>query len=86
MHQLTSEEMNDAANKSRNKCKKTKKKTKEKNKRGSHGACSKYMGYVFHAREQVATTDGQDMIRDIINHLSHVWVSCWGGEFGLADV
>lgn len=39
------------------------------------------MGYVFHAREQVATTDGQDMIRDIINHLSHggVCVSCWGG-------
>lgn len=30
--------------------------------------------YVFHAREQVATTDGQDMIRDIINHLSHVCV------------
>lgn len=46
-----------------------------------HVVPPKYMGYVFHAREQVATTDGQDMIRDIINHLSHVCVcvSCWGG-------
>lgn len=48
--------MNDAANKSRNKQEDQRKK-KEK-KRVSHGACSKYMGYVFYAREQVATTDG----------------------------
>lgn len=63
--------------------KKTKKKKKEK-KEGHmvHAVPPKYRGYVFHAREQVATTDGQDMIRDIINHLSYgcvcVSVSCWG--------
>lgn len=56
-----------------------------------HAVPPKYMGYVFHAREQVATTDGQDMIRDIINHLSHGCVCVCvcvmlGGKFGLADV
>lgn len=55
--------------------KKTRKK-KEKEKEGHmvHAVPPKYMGCVFHAREQVATTDGQDMIRDIINHLSHGYV------------
>lgn len=46
---------------------------------------STWLPYVFHAREQVATTDGQDMIRDIINHLSHVGVCVCvmlGGNLG----
>lgn len=70
--------MNESAKKSRNNARRPKKKRKKK--RGSHSSCSKYLlhglHYVFHAREQVqlATTDGQDMIRDIINHLSHVCV------------
>lgn len=55
--------------------KKTKKKKEKNEGHMVHAVPPKYMGFMYmHAREQVATTDGQDMIRDIINHLSHVGV------------